>query len=324
MDFAKGAKIGRDGRPAPRRLIGPFQADRVVAVRAGAIRERPAVQQRFGHRERLHRAGRARHETDHLVPARRCRPSRTTRPGMTLPGCRHDRQEAWIVGLERRLRQGRPVPGCLGAQGSCTRAMSERRRAAAHGMGRRSRLSRCRRCAIACMRISSTVVAMQKHPNINTAIMPFQLPSIKTAEDRAESAASRPGAMRYRSSAPRRQAPALERASEPGYIACTPGDDAHVRRRSLVTAALLVIGDEILSGRTKDKNIGYIADYLHRDRHRPARGARRAGRRGGDRRGGERAARALHLCLHHRRHRPDARRHHRRLRRQGLRRRHLA
>ena len=30
----------------------------------------------------------------------------------------------------------------------------------------------------------------------------------------------------------------------------------------LVTAALLVIGDEILSGRTKDKNIGYIAAYL--------------------------------------------------------------
>src|ERR1700674_2864998 len=29
-----------------------------------------------------------------------------------------------------------------------------------------------------------------------------------------------------------------------------------------VTAALLVIGDEILSGRTKDKNIGYVADYL--------------------------------------------------------------
>jgi molybdenum cofactor synthesis domain-containing protein len=31
---------------------------------------------------------------------------------------------------------------------------------------------------------------------------------------------------------------------------------------ALVTAALLVIGDEILSGRTKDKNIGYIAEYL--------------------------------------------------------------
>src|SRR6201988_4455520 len=30
----------------------------------------------------------------------------------------------------------------------------------------------------------------------------------------------------------------------------------------VVTAALLVIGDEILSGRTKDKNIGYIADHL--------------------------------------------------------------
>jgi molybdenum cofactor synthesis domain-containing protein len=32
--------------------------------------------------------------------------------------------------------------------------------------------------------------------------------------------------------------------------------------KDIVTAALLVIGDEILSGRTKDKNIGYIADYL--------------------------------------------------------------
>jgi len=30
----------------------------------------------------------------------------------------------------------------------------------------------------------------------------------------------------------------------------------------IVTAGLLVIGDEILSGRTKDKNIGFIADYL--------------------------------------------------------------
>jgi molybdenum cofactor synthesis domain-containing protein len=29
-----------------------------------------------------------------------------------------------------------------------------------------------------------------------------------------------------------------------------------------VTAGILVIGDEILSGRTKDKNIGYIAEYL--------------------------------------------------------------
>ena len=37
----------------------------------------------------------------------------------------------------------------------------------------------------------------------------------------------------------------------------TAANSAH-----LVTAALLVIGDEILSGRTKDKNIGYIAEYL--------------------------------------------------------------
>ncbi|KAB0266657.1 competence/damage-inducible protein A [Microvirga brassicacearum] len=29
-----------------------------------------------------------------------------------------------------------------------------------------------------------------------------------------------------------------------------------------VTAALLIIGDEILTGRTKDRNIGYIAEYL--------------------------------------------------------------
>ena len=34
------------------------------------------------------------------------------------------------------------------------------------------------------------------------------------------------------------------------------------QNNEIVTAALLVIGDEILSGRTKDKNIGYIAEYL--------------------------------------------------------------
>jgi molybdenum cofactor synthesis domain-containing protein len=32
--------------------------------------------------------------------------------------------------------------------------------------------------------------------------------------------------------------------------------------QNIVTAALCIIGDEILSGRTKDKNIGYVADYL--------------------------------------------------------------
>ncbi len=30
----------------------------------------------------------------------------------------------------------------------------------------------------------------------------------------------------------------------------------------IVTAGVLVIGDEILSGRTKDQNIGFIAEYL--------------------------------------------------------------
>ncbi len=31
---------------------------------------------------------------------------------------------------------------------------------------------------------------------------------------------------------------------------------------SPVTAAMLAIGDELLSGRTKDKNIGHLADVL--------------------------------------------------------------
>lgn len=33
-------------------------------------------------------------------------------------------------------------------------------------------------------------------------------------------------------------------------------------QKKTITAAILVIGDEILSGRTKDQNIGYIAEYL--------------------------------------------------------------
>ncbi len=39
----------------------------------------------------------------------------------------------------------------------------------------------------------------------------------------------------------------------------TPGSQG---QSEIVTAALLVIGDEILSGRTKDKNIGFTAEYL--------------------------------------------------------------
>jgi molybdenum cofactor synthesis domain-containing protein len=39
-------------------------------------------------------------------------------------------------------------------------------------------------------------------------------------------------------------------------------ETSQVAGQGIVTAALLVIGDEILSGRTKDKNIGHIADHL--------------------------------------------------------------
>jgi molybdenum cofactor synthesis domain-containing protein len=39
------------------------------------------------------------------------------------------------------------------------------------------------------------------------------------------------------------------------------GNTAQASTGDLVTAALLVIGDEILSGRTKDQNIGFIADH---------------------------------------------------------------
>src|SRR5262249_19924543 len=36
----------------------------------------------------------------------------------------------------------------------------------------------------------------------------------------------------------------------------------HEPSHGVVTAGLLVVGDELLSGRTKDKNIGFIAEYL--------------------------------------------------------------
>lgn len=41
-----------------------------------------------------------------------------------------------------------------------------------------------------------------------------------------------------------------------------PATEPDVTARDDITAALLVIGDEILSGRTKDKNIGPLADHL--------------------------------------------------------------
>ena len=67
------------------------------------------------------------------------------------------------------------------------------------------------------------------------------------------------------------------------------------------TAAILIIGDEILSGRTRDSNMHYLAGELTRVgidlcevRVVP------------DRRRAERTARGLGSCLHLRRDRPDA------------------
>jgi molybdenum cofactor synthesis domain-containing protein len=47
-----------------------------------------------------------------------------------------------------------------------------------------------------------------------------------------------------------------------GSIARSAPTGSAANKDGVVTAAILVIGDEILSGRTKDKNIGYIADFL--------------------------------------------------------------
>ncbi|HEY1246173.1 MAG TPA: molybdopterin-binding protein, partial [Hyphomicrobiaceae bacterium] len=48
----------------------------------------------------------------------------------------------------------------------------------------------------------------------------------------------------------------------PAHEGAHMSDDAQAKSDEIVTAALLVIGDEILSGRTKDKNVGHIADHL--------------------------------------------------------------
>ena len=55
--------------------------------------------------------------------------------------------------------------------------------------------------------------------------------------------------------------------SQPIAAACPQGYLTHSLQRSrpmaeIVTAAMLVIGDEILSGRTKDRNIGHLADIM--------------------------------------------------------------
>jgi molybdenum cofactor synthesis domain-containing protein len=54
----------------------------------------------------------------------------------------------------------------------------------------------------------------------------------------------------------------LCRGSRFRLFGAAPGEDFAMSRPTTVTAAVLVIGDEILSGRTKDRNLGYIAEYL--------------------------------------------------------------
>ena len=90
--------------------------------------------------------------------------------------------------------------------------------------------------------------------------------------------------------------------------------------RAIWTAALVVIGDEILSGRTQDKNIAQVATWLNVQGIRLAEVRVVPDDEATDRRGGQRAARRPRLSVHHRRHRPDPRRHHRRCDRRGARR----
>ena len=71
------------------------------------------------------------------------------------------------------------------------------------------------------------------------------------------------------------------------------------------TAGLLVIGDEILSGRTKDVNIGATADFCT-DLGIDLMEVRVVADIEDDIVAAVNALRApLHLCVHHRRHRPD-------------------
>src|SRR5262245_40194771 len=56
--------------------------------------------------------------------------------------------------------------------------------------------------------------------------------------------------------------PGIDRSKETNMtVTVLPADLRNSAPPVEVTAAILVIGDEILSGRTKDKNIGYIADH---------------------------------------------------------------
>src|SRR5262249_982376 len=68
-------------------------------------------------------------------------------------------------------------------------------------------------------------------------------------------------------SRPKGRRPALIRRGAPGVgrlnisQVIMPTADSSAFKEA-VTAALLVIGSKILSGRTKDQNVGYVAEYL--------------------------------------------------------------
>ena len=46
-----------------------------------------------------------------------------------------------------------------------------------------------------------------------------------------------------------------------------PTADSSASKEVVTAALLLVIGGKILSGRTKDQNIGYVAEYLTANAH---------------------------------------------------------
>ena len=84
-----------------------------------------------------------------------------------------------------------------------------------------------------------------------------------------------------------------------------PADGKEKLMSDIITAGILVIGDEILSGRTKDKNIGFIAEYLT-NIGIDLKEVRVVSDDEADIIAALNALRAtLYLCLHHGRHRPD-------------------
>jgi molybdenum cofactor synthesis domain-containing protein len=54
----------------------------------------------------------------------------------------------------------------------------------------------------------------------------------------------------------------LDRLAARQQVALHKSESIDMSEKTIVTAAMLAIGDELLSGRTKDKNIGHLADML--------------------------------------------------------------